>query len=165
MINWKLVKKLICSLLISSQFLSFSALPGAVYASSETNNTSSSKDDKKDDKKFSKREFVEHAAEYAGAQLLIEAMIEGVKHVPDMCHWMKNKWDERDKDGYNSIMVSKDNLMDSIYVDNAGRPYNQGQDETLYYLINSMHDNEKFNENEKIFTAKNRLKTRCLAML
>lgn len=100
-------------------------------------------------KKSYKREFVEHAAEYAAAQLLIEAMIEGVKHVPDVCHWLKNKWDERDKDGYNSIMVSKDNLMDSIYADNGGRLYNQGQDEMLYYLINSVHDNEKFKENDK----------------
>lgn len=147
--KWKLVKKLICSLLISSQFLSFSALPGAVYALTEPNSTSSSTDNKKDDKKSSKREFVEHAAEYAAGQILIEAMIEGVKHVPDMCHWVKNKWDERDKDGYNSIMVSKDNLMDSIYADNDGRPYNQGQDETLYYLINSTNNNEKFKENDK----------------
>lgn len=45
--NWKLVKKLICSLLISSQFLSFSALPVTVYASSTTSSTSSSTDNKK----------------------------------------------------------------------------------------------------------------------
>ncbi len=76
-------------------------------------------------------------------------MIEGVKHVPDVCHWLKNKWDERDKDGYNSIMVSKDNLMDSIYADNGERPYNQGQDEMLYYLINSTNNNENFKENYK----------------